>query len=206
MIDTQNRLTHHIAILIFSIAFVAIVGNILNYSRAIGGIAFYLLFFTMLIGPAMKTWPSLYQKLPGDFPYTWRAELGIWFFIWSVIHVLYVFHLRDWAVINYITTMSPWAFGAFVAIIISIPLTITSTKKALNYLGVDAWKWLQSFAYVVFWLTAVHVVDRALLRPGFPSSDILHWTYMIMVLIIPILQTTGFVRTVVEYREKMNED
>jgi len=202
VIDATNKVSHHLGIIIFSALFILIIGNLENYSRAVGALPFILLFFVMIIGPLMTIWPSLYQKLPGNFPYTWRAELGIWFVVWSIAHVLFVFHHRDWQVVDYLVGMSPWALGAFIAILIAIPLALTSCKRAIEFLGVDSWKWLQNFTYVIFWLTAIHVLDRALLRPGFPSDDWLHWVYLIMFALVPILQAAGFVKTVKDNKKE----
>ncbi len=136
----------------------------------------------------------------------WRAELGIWFAIWSVVHILFVFGARDWDIIGYLVDMSPWAFGAFVAVIIAIILAATSNTPAVRFMGTDAWKWHQSQgAYVIFWLAVVHIYDRAYLRPynrvGFPSTDPIHWIYLIMAAVVVLLQVAAFIKIVTHYRK-----
>jgi len=207
MIDAQNKLWHHITIAVLSCLFVYVLYlSGLRIGRAIGAVPFIILFLVMIIGPVMKIWPSLYNKLPGKFPYTWRAELGIWFAVWSVIHILFVFRARDWDVIGYLAGISPWAFGALIATFMAVVLALLSFKGAIKYLGPDSWKWIQNhFTYAIFWLTVVHVIDRALLRPGFPSSDWLHWMYLGMVILVPVLQIGGFVKNVREYRKELKE-
>ncbi len=208
MIDAENKLSHHILIAVLSSLFVFVIGRSdMGYGRAVGSIPFLLLFLVMIIGPIMRLWPSIAKKVPGNFPWNWRAELGIWFAIWSVAHTLLVFRARDWEVVEYITGMSPWAFGAFVAVFMAIVLAAISFKGAINFLGADSWKWIQNyFTYVIFWLSSVHVVDRALLRPGFLSDDWLHRAYLIMIVLVFGLQMAAFLKTVFIHRKNKKEE
>ncbi len=215
MIDAQNKWWHHliIAVLTFGGVFLvwflkveemALTQQTINqFSRPVGAVPFILLFLTMLIGPVMKLKPSLFEDL-GDFPYSWRAELGIWFAFWAVIHTLFVVYSRD-GFLDYLEGISPWALGALIAVVMAVVLAFLSHKKAIKWLTADCWKWLQNhFTYAIWWLTVIHVLDRALLRPGFPSGDLLHWLYLIMVVLIPLLQFIAFVKTVKENRKERN--
>lgn len=207
MIDAHNNISHHVVIAVLSIVsvFLMVLAGI-RIGRAIAAVSFLLLFLVMVIGPVRVVFPSLKKIFPPKFPWNWRAELGIWFTVWSVVHILFVFAGRDWDIIGYITGMSPWAFGAFIAIFMAIFLSAISFQKALVYFGVEAWKWIQNyFSFVIFWLTAVHVIDRALLRPGFPSVEVLHWIYLVMVILLPVLQMAGFAKKVKKYRDKLKE-
>ncbi len=202
MIDANNKISHHFYILIFSVSiFFLLIFLGFRTGRAIGAIPFFLLFLVMAIGPTVRIWPSLVRIPPKQFPWALRGELGIWFVVWSIVHIINIFYLRNWEIWEYIKGMSPWAFGAFVAVFMGIILAVTSSKKAINFLGFENWKWLQSFAYVIFWLTAVHVIDRALLRPGFLSTDWLHRIYLLMIIIIPVLQITDFIKKVLKYKK-----
>ena len=204
MIHTGNDLKRHITIAIFTALLFLLMWYLgVHEQRIAGAIPFFILFAIMSMGPAKRLWPSLWKgdKFSHMFPITWRSELGIWFAIWSVVHMLFVFHARDWAVVDYIVGMSPWAFGAFVAVIMAVVLAIASTNKALIFFGAKSWKWLQNAAHIIWWLTVVHTVDRAVIRPGFPSSDPLHWIYIIMMITVPILQIAGFVKVVSAYRK-----
>ena len=205
--DTTNKLSRHLVVAIGSIA-VAFLLWVVGYDlqRVVAAVSYFLLFLVMIIGPSVRIWPSVRKWTRGPFPVNWRAELGIWFAVWSVVHVLFVFGARDWDVIGYLVDMSPWAFGAFVATIIAIVLACTSNTAALRLLGPDAWKWHQSHGtYVIFWLAAVHLYDRAYLRPlddvGFPSTDPIHWVYLITVAVVVLLHLTAFVKIVAHYRE-----
>ncbi len=205
--DTTNKFSRHLVVAIGSIAVAFLLWAVgYDIQRVVAAVSYFLLFLVMTIGPSVRIWPSIREWSREPFPVNWRAELGIWFAIWSVVHVLFVWGARDWDVIGYLVDMSPWAFGAFVATIIAIVLACTSNTAALRLLGPDAWKWHQSHGtYVIFWLAAVHLYDRAYLRPlddvGFPSTDPIHWVYLITVAVVVLLHLTAFVKIVAHYRE-----
>lgn len=205
-LNVQNKWTRLIGIGVGSV----LVGGILllldyDIQRVVAAIPYFILFLVMIIGPIVRLWPSVLKRIKPGFPVNFRSELGIWFAIWSVVHVLFVWGARDWDIIGYLIDMSPWAFGALVAVIIAIGLAFTSNRVALKFMGVKSWKWHQSHGtYVIFWLAAVHIYDRAYLRPfedvGFPSNDPLHWVYIIMTLTIVILQISAFIKIVSQYQ------
>lgn len=200
--DTKFILGHHVTIAIASIV-VAVVLYLAGYSEqvVVAAIPYFLLFLVMLIGPARVVFPWIRRRFSGNFPINWRSELGIWFAIWAVIHVIFVFWARDWAIIEYLINMSPWAYGALVAVILAVILAFTSNERAFGYLGPRAWKWHQSHAtYVIFWLVTVHIYDRAYFRPGFPSDEPLHWIYIIMFIIVVAIHVAGFAKVVGHYR------
>lgn len=206
MIDAQNKLWHHITIAILSCLFVYILySSGARITRATGIIAFLILFLVMLIGPAMKIWPSLYNKLPGKFPYSWRAELGIWFAVWSVIHFIFLLSNKGWDFIGYVSGMSPWGIGSLIAVFMAVILAITSFKGVIDYLGPKQWKWLQNyFTYVIWWLLVLHII-WAFIRGGFPPTKTLHWIYLFFIITVPLLQFIGFIKTVKEHRKKHNK-
>jgi len=69
-------------------------------------------------------------------------------------------------------------------------------------MGGKAWKWHQTVgAYTIFWLLAVHIYDRAYLRPGFPSDDPLHWLYLLTLVLVVALQIAAFVKVISHYQE-----
>jgi len=207
-LNPKNKSTHHFYIVIGSIVMALLLWAAgYEAQRVIAAIPFFLLFLVLIIGPIVKIWPSTIKRFKGGFLVEWRAELGIWFTIWSVVHLLFVWGARDWDIIGYLADMSPWAFGAFIAVIIAIIMAFTSNTYALNFLGTKAWKWHQSHgAYVIFWLTSVHIYDRAYLRPyedvGFPSPDPIHWVYLGMIAAVVALQLSAFIKIVAEYRKK----
>jgi len=206
-LNVKNKPTRFIGIGVGSVL-LAVILWLLGYDiqRTVAAVPYVVLFLVLIIGPLVRIWPALLKRFSPGFPVSWRSELGIWFAIWSVVHILFVFSARDWDVIGYMIDMSPWAFGAFVATFIAIVLAITSNQKALKFLGVDAWKWHQSHGtYLIFWLAVVHVYDRAYRRPfrdvGFPSNDPIHWVYIIMTLTVIVLHVAAFIKIVSEYRK-----
>jgi len=209
-LNTTHKVSRNLAVAIGSIACAFLLWAAgYDVQRVVAAIAYFLLFLVMIIGPILRILPSIRKRFKGSFPVNWRAELGIWFAIWSVVHVLFVLGGRDWDVIGYLVDMSPWAFGAFVAVIIAIVLSFTSNTAALRFMGAKAWKWQHSHGtYLIFWLATVHIYDRAYLRPyeevGFPSTDPLHWVYLITIAVVVILHLTAFVKIVAHYRETGN--
>ncbi len=206
-LNVNNRTIRLVGIGIGSVLF-ALILWLLGYDvqRTVAAVPYFLLFLILIKGPIIRIWPATLKRFSPGFPVSWRSEFGIWFAVWSVAHVLLVWSARDWDVVGYLTDMSPWAFGALVAVIIAIVLAFTSNTKALNFLGGKAWKWHQSHGtYVIFWLVVVHIYDRAYLRPyeevGFPSNDPLHWVYILMTLVVVILHVTAFAKIVAEYRK-----
>jgi len=202
-VDTNNDLTHHLAVGIGSVVFAALLWMAgYHEQRVVGAVPWLLLVLVLMIGPTVRLWPGIRRRFSGNFPVNWRAELGIWFAIWGVVHLLFVFHARDWDVVGYLADMSPWAFGSFVAVIIAVGLAATSNHRAYDYMGGKAWKWHQTVgAYTIFWLLAVHIYDRAYLRPGFPSDDPLHWLYLLTLVLVVALQIAAFAKVISHYRE-----
>ena len=202
-VNTNNDLTHHLAVGLGSVVFAALlwVGGY-HEQRVVGAVPWFLLVLVLVIGPITKLWPGLRRRFSGDFPVNWRSELGIWFAIWSVVHLLFVFQARDWNVVGYLSGMSPWAFGSFVAVIIAVVLAATSNNRAYDYMGGKAWKWHQTVGtYAIFWLLAVHIYDRAYLRPGFPPDDPVHGLYLLTLVLVVVLQVAAFAKVVSHYRE-----
>ena len=206
-VDPFNRSKHHAAVVGISLVMAALLW-MAGYAppRIIAAVPWFLLFFVMVIGPLTKIWPPITRQFSGNFPLNWRSELGIWFVIWSLVHVLAVFESMGWDVIGFVVGMSAWAFAAIVGVLIAVILALTSNNAAYQFMGPKAWKWHQSHAtYVIFWLVAVHGYDRAYLRPyeevGFPSTDPIHWIYLAMIAIVVVLHVAAFLKVVAEYRK-----
>lgn len=200
--DIRNKFTHHIAVLFLSLILIAaLFFSGISLGRAVAGTAFILLFLTLIIGPIVKLWHPFLEVLPWDLPWSWRGELGIWFAIVSTVHMLLVFHGNQWDVIGYISGMRLSTLAGFIALFLTFILAITSFYKIIKFLGLSSWKWLQSFAYVIFYLVGLHTINHAFLRPGRPQ-DWLHWSYLIMIIVVILLQSAAFVKTVSSHRKK----
>jgi len=198
--DFRNTPLYHSIVAVISVLLVLILYFAgIDFGRAVAGMAFFLLFLTLIIGPVMRLWRPSLEALPWNLPWSWRGELGIWFTIFSVFHVLLIFDSSHWDIAGYLAGMRLSDLAALVAIFWSLVLTVASFTRVIKFLGISAWRWLHSFAYVIFYLVGAHVINHAFLRADRPS-DWLHWMYLLMIIIVIILQTVAFIKTVVNYR------
>jgi len=199
--DFRNTFSYHLAVALISVLLILLLyftGT--GFNRAVAGVAFFLLFLVLIIGPIMRLWRPALEALPWNLPWSWRGELGIWFTVFSVAHLLLVFFNNQWNITGYLAVMRLSDLVAFVALFLALILTAASGGKVAKSLGISAWRWLQSFAYVTFYLVGAHVINHAFLRAGRPL-DWLHWAYLAMIIIIILLQSAAFVKTVVNYRK-----
>ncbi len=202
-VDPFNRSKHHAAVLIGSLVLALLLwASGYRVSRIVAAVPWFLLFLVMVIGPVTKIWPSITQRYSENFPLNWRSELGIWFVIWSLAHVVGVFRTFGWDVTGFVDWMSAWAFGALVAVAIAVILAITSNTKAFRFMGPKAWKWHQSHGtYVMFWLLVVHIYDQTVVPAGLPTDDPLHLLYLLTIVIVVGLHIAAFLTVVSYYRE-----
>ena len=202
-VDPFNRSKHHTAVVIFSLAVAGVLwatGH--SIPRIVGAVPWFLLFLVMIIGPLTKLRPSISKLYGGNFPLNWRSELGIWFVIWSLVHVGGVFNRFGWDIIGFVVGMSPWAFAALIGTILAVILAITSNEWAYQFMGPKAWKWHQSHGtYVMFYLLTVHIYDQTFLRGGVITDDPLHFLYAVSVIIVVGLHIAAFVKVVAHYRK-----
>ena len=203
-VDPFNRKKHHAAVVIGSLVLAGVLWAAgYPFRRIVGAVPWFLLFGVMVIGPATKLWPSIQRRYKGNFPLNWRSELGIWFVIWGLLHLLLVFQAMGWDVVGFLTRMRAWAFAALVGTLLGVILAITSNNRSFKYLGPKAWKWHQSHGtYVLFWLLAVHIYDQTFVRGGFPAGDVLHWLYVATIVIVVAMHIGAFVKVVSHYRKK----
>ena len=202
-VDPFNRGKHHAAVVAGSLVLAAILW-VAGYAfpRIVAAVPWFLLFMVMVIGPVTKLRPSISRRYSGNFPLNWRSELGIWFVVWSLAHVLFIFRFLGWDITGFVVGMSAWAFAAMVGIIIGVILAVTSNNAAYQFLGPKAWKWHQSHGtYVMFWLLTVHIYDQTFLRGGAPTEDLLHLLYVITIIIVVGLHIGAFLKVVAHYRE-----
>ena len=199
IVDGRNRLTYHIIVALLSLVLTALFwrsGMTLNQATAAA--AFVLLFLVMIIGPMMRLWWKPYlRKLPYGIPFRWRGELGVWFIVLSILHGLLVWRGREWEVLP----MRPGDLMGLIAIAWGLALAATSSGKAMKFLGIKQWKWLQmAGAYVIFYLVVAHTLYHAWLRPPF-APDALSYTYLAMTLVVITLQFGTFAHTVIEAKK-----
>ncbi len=199
IIDGRNRLSYHIAVGILACALTALfwVGD-MTLNQATAAAAFVLLFLVMTIGPAMRLWWKPYlRKLPYGIPHRWRGELGIWFAVLAAAHTLLVWHGRDWQVLP----LRHSDLVGLIALVWALALAATSSGKAIRFLGIGPWKWLQATgAYVIFYLVVVHTVYHAWLRPRI-DPGIVGYIYAAGMLFVIVLQLTTYVKFVLDAKD-----
>ena len=186
--------------------------------KSFGGASFFLLWFAVFIGPAAKLLPALNVAL------SYRREAGVWFFLIALVHGYLI--LDGWVrwgvweffgyqyfaeVDTYLRVESGFGLAnllGLVALTFALVLAATSFDKAVNKIGIQSWKWLHMFAYVVFYLGAMHVVYYAFIHytpslaramQGLPSNypdNPLKYYYLVMLLSVLFVQTLAFIKTV----------
>src|SRR3989338_7297202 len=134
--DFHNTFLYH-----FVVASMSFLLGLVFYSagielgRVIAGVAFTLLFLTLIIGPLMRLWRPALEVLPWQLPWSWRGELGIWFTIISIIHMLYVFYGKQWDVMGYLVGMRLSDLVALAALFLALILTATSFGSVIKRSG-----------------------------------------------------------------------
>ncbi len=151
--------------------------------RALGDTAFIFLFITLLIGPLAKLWEPAWRLI------TWRRETGIWFAILSFSHFLKVFNFS----LQEPGIELPRLLG-LIALFWTLILTITSSDRAVNFLGIWSWKWLHSMVYVIFYLVFAHATYFLFWR--YPESNWFRFLFLSLAVTIPLLQISAFIKEV----------
>jgi methionine sulfoxide reductase heme-binding subunit len=101
------------------------------------------------------------------FGWTWppriRRELGLLAFAYVVLHVgVYVFldQTLDVQAMFEDVVKRPFITVGFGALVLLVPLAVTSTKSSIRRLGFVRWQRLHQLAYVAAGLAAVHFIWR----------------------------------------------
>ena len=194
--------------------------------KAFGGAAFMLIWFTVFIGPVARLWQPLTRLI------SWRRESGIWFVLVGLVHGYLVLdgwvRWQFWEFLGYqyVAELSMYlraepGFGlanimGLFALTLGLSLAATSFDKAVNFLRVSSWKWLHMFAYVIFYIGALHVIyfsfihfspspQRILmgLPTNYPANP-LRFYYLSAILSVFAAQTGAFIKTVYKQRKSGN--
>lgn len=225
----RQILARHLLVGLLSVG-VVLVGWLANASwdpemrlwKGFGVGSMFLLWVATMLGPAARLVPPLGRFLP------WRREFGVWFALVAVVHAYLVWDgWARWDVqqllgYQYVPEMDAYlrfepGFGlanlmGLVALLFGLVLAATSFDRAVSFLGMSAWKWLHGFAYVIFYLVALHVLyfvfihytpspHRVLMGQStiYPVNTLLV-AHVVMVLSVPLAQSAAFVVTVVRRR------
>jgi DMSO/TMAO reductase YedYZ heme-binding membrane subunit len=139
-------------------------------------------------------------------PGSWRGEAGIWFAITGLTHFIIVVVNRGF---SNLIKIGGGGFGlanliALVALVWAIILTITSFGKVIVFLGAEAWKWINSFTYVIFYLIFAHLIYFQFFSTyGDIGPDWFGYLAVIMAATVLILQATAFIKTVLRNRREV---
>ena len=203
IMDAVNTPIQHTIVGIFTAVLMLIMGLVLKvpWSTALGRVSFILLFLALLIGPVMKLKKPSHVSSPLKSPWGWRGELGIWFALTGLIHFIVILLDRPFSELIKIGG-SGYALAnllGLVALVWALILTIASFGKVIRFLGVDSWKWLHSFSYVVFYLVSAHFIYFQFFSTyGEVGPDWFGYLAVSMVIVIIILQLTAFVMTLMK--------
>lgn len=165
----------------------------IRFWRALGDTTFTFLFITLSIGPMSVLWA------PASKLVSWRREFGIWSTLLGLAHFVRVF---DFAFSEPGLEM-PVMVG-LTALFFAVVLMATSSDRAVNYLGASSWKWLHSFAYVVFYLPATHATYFLFFYSA--NTTWFRYLFLVMVLFVPVLQASAFIKTVRQQKETRHGD
>lgn len=188
--------------------------------KAFGVASFFLLFIAVSLGPLSKLIPQLIKYV------SWRREFGIWFALIGLVHgYLIIDGWARWSFweflgYQYVADLDMYlrfepGFGlanmiGLFALFLGLVLAATSSDKAIKYLGISSWKWLHGLAYVIFYLSAFHVLYFAFIHysvaphrllMGMPSNyplNPLRFYYLGATLIVFFAQTFAFIKIVIQ--------
>ena len=203
--DTQNTLLQHFLVGLFSIVMALFLNFILDiqWSTAWGRVSFILLFITLVIGPWMKLRKPQKTSSPLESPWYWRSEFGIWFTITALLHVGYASQGRG--IIKSLGGFiggEGYGFANFLGLIAlfwALILAITSFRKTIKFLGIESWKWLHKFTYVLFYLVSAHLLYFQFFSTYGSGPDWFGWTALGMMVIVIVLQLSAFGKAVAKH-------
>lgn len=209
--DAKNSPIQHMIVAVLSLVTVALFRFVLDmaWPASFARVAFILLFFILIIGPLMKLTAPLKKILPSTSVWSWRGELGIWFTITALVHFILLWLARP---LTEMIKIGGSGYGlanllGLVALLWALVLTITSFNKVILFLGLGAWKWLHSFTYVVFYLSAAHISYFQFFSTyGGPAGpDWFGYSVVTMAAIVIALQLVAFSFEVSAHRKKVAE-
>jgi len=182
--------------------------------KAFGGASFFLLWFALVLGPLAVLFTFATKLLP------LRREIGIWFFLLSAVHGYLIldgwvrWSLWEFFGYQYFAEVDMYlrvesGFGVAnlagtIALFFAFLLAATSFQRVIDRIGIRSWKWLHMFVYVIFFLSAVHVVYYAFMHfdpslnrvvlglpTEYPENPLRYW-YLWALLSVIGLQTWSF--------------
>ena len=197
----------------------------MRFWRAVGDVSFILLGMALAIGPLVELRRQATSLLK------WRRPLGIWFALTAAIHGYLVWDgWARWSVRRFLgfedlstvgieeLVLTNPGFGlanliGTVALILALVLAAISSDRAMHALGYQQWKYVQRFAYVIFYLVGLHTAYFIFLHyelslrnlvfqnPPPPDPNWFRFYFVGLVVIVFALQWSAFAKRVVKYRQ-----
>lgn len=119
-----------------------------------GYIALGLLVSVLVLNPLQSLVPtSLFIKQINKY----RRHIGVAVVSYSLVHVLCFYIKRDGLLDFLHYFLHPAIIPGLLALIIFIPLAITSTNSFVKKMGFMKWKKLHKFVYLAEWLLVLHL-------------------------------------------------
>lgn len=204
--DIKNTPIQHLIVVIFTLLLVFIFRYLLQteWAATFARISFILLFLTLAIGPVMKLKAPKKSSSPLQIPWSWRGELGIWFAITGLIHFIILIMDRPFSTF---IKIGGSGYGlanliGLIALVLALLLAFTSLNKIILFLGIKQWKWLHSFTYVVFYLVSLHLIYFQFFSTyGEVGPDWFGYTAIVLAIIILLLQSMAFIKTVADSKK-----
>lgn len=191
--------------------------------KAVGDASFVLLALALASGPLAILAPAT-KPLLG-----WRRSFGIWFALTALLHAYLVWDgwalwsLRRLFGFNEVPlesgptlVLTDPGFGlsnlvGLVALFWGLVIAAVSSDRAMAALGSRGWKYVQQFAYVVFYLVVLHAAYFLFLHynlsltslvfgKGVPPPNWFRGWFVALVGAVVLLQLAGFVKTVAQRR------
>jgi sulfoxide reductase heme-binding subunit YedZ len=206
--DGYNTLKQHSIVGVTSLILIALSYQFTEASLAasFARVSFLLLFITLAIGPVVKLKAPKKGISPLMHPWTWRGELGIWFTITGFMHFLVL--TLDRPLTSYIE-MGGGGYAlanllGAIALFWALILSATSCSKAIQMLGFSSWKWIQNFAYLIFYLVTCHYLYFQFFstHEGGPNPDWFGYTATVMAIIIVLLEFAAFFSVIKKAKNK----
>ncbi len=193
--------------------------NDMRLWRTFGDAGYSLLFMTLIIGPLSKIWKR------ANFLIAWRREVGIWFAVMAVTHGLLIANgWANWDIAKFfgyefipelgrMIRLEP-GFGlantlGFVAFLWIAVLALTSSDRAMKWLGTSSWKWMHTGSNIVFYLVAIHTSYFLFMHytesfhKTVPPQSTFVIPFVVMSVAVLVFQITAYIKTIKSKNKKL---
>jgi sulfoxide reductase heme-binding subunit YedZ len=94
-----------------------------------------------------------------SWPITLRRLLGLWAFVYALMHFsvwVVLDHFFDWRALGADIVKRPYITVGMAALVLLVPLAVTSTTGMIKRMGGRAWRRLHALVYLIGVLAALH--------------------------------------------------